>query len=258
MARRSGTVAGFVLSHLEFDLLWEDLGNGAAPYPLSVPSHGETLDERDELGLRVFDALVEAGLVDGEEVCPELVDLFKLLADPVVSVDALVVADEPWRMLAATAGSRGVLAVLDSREVALEPLPGNDLVSTVSKIIGESVRGPGERVRMPRSAFSAAMDGYVRAGYPGFQAALAGAGVTGRAMRPLATMVTSVRHAAGQLAANGSRGRSPITSWFDTEAGRYAVTGEDIDGEEWVTVTPAGGMWMANSLVSLLASVQDS
>jgi len=256
MARRSATASGVVLSHVEFDLLWEDLGSGEAPYPLSVPSHGVTMDERAQLGQRVFDGLADAGLADGDEVAPDLAEMFTLLGESVLSVDALVVADEPWRMLAATGGGRGVLAVLDGREVALEPLYAGDLVSTVSRIIGEASRGPGERVRMPRSAFAAAMDGYARAGYPGFETALSGAGVTGRAVRPLATMVTSVRHAAGQLAANGARGRTPVTSWFDTEAGRYAVTGEDIGGEEWVTVTPAGGMWMANQVTALVESVQ--
>ena len=90
MARRSATASGVVLSHVEFDLLWEDLGNGEAPYPLSVPSHGVTMDERAQLGQRVFGGLAEAGLADGDEVSPELAELFTLLGESALSVDALV------------------------------------------------------------------------------------------------------------------------------------------------------------------------
>jgi hypothetical protein len=242
-----------VLSHLEFDLLWEDLGNGDMPYPLSVPSHGETMAARDELGATVFAALGEAGLADEHDVAPELIDLFELLSSPVVSVDALVVGDEPWRLLAAVKDKLGVLAVLDSREVALEPFRGNELVPTVVRILGEATPGPGGQMRLPRVAFSAAMDGYARGGYAGFETALSTAGITGRTVRPLATLVTSARYAAGQLAVNGPGGRSPVTSWFDTEAGRYAVTGEDLGGEAWVTVTPADGSWIADRIASLVA-----
>lgn len=67
------------------------------------------------------------------------------------------------------------------------------------------------------------MNAFASDGYEGFTAALARAGVVGRAVRALSSIVDSPRACSGQLAANGPAGRSPIVTWFDTEAGRYGV-----------------------------------
>lgn len=257
MARRTATAAGVILSHLEFDLLWEDLGpGGPPPYPFDVPSHGATHAERDDLGVRVFAGLTEAGLTDGDDVDPELADLFALLGSPALSVDALVVGDAPWRLLAAVRDAAGVLAVLDERDLVLEPLRAADLVPAVTRMLGDVAAGPGDQLRLPRAAYSAAMDAYTRAGYDAFERALSAAGVSGRAVRPLATLVTAERHAAGQLAATGPAGRSPVLAWFDTAAGRYAVTPEDTVGEPWVMVTPADSTWLADRLTRMVEAAR--
>lgn len=248
MARRSAT--GVVLTHLEFDLLWEDLGGGDPPYPLEVPSHGETEDERDALGGEVLRTLTAAGLADGEDVSPELEDLFDLLVHGEVSVDALVFRPTPWRVLATARGRRGVLAVLNDREVALEPV--TDLVGAITKVVGDAPAGPGEPVALPRPAFSAAMDAYAKSGHTGLERALAQARVTGRATRAITTLVDSPRAAGGQLAATGPTGRSRILSWTDTAAGRYTMTTDDTD---WVHVTPADTPRLARHLTTLLTTV---
>ncbi|MBB5959145.1 hypothetical protein FHS29_005765 [Saccharothrix tamanrassetensis] len=252
MARRSATTV--VLSHLEFDLLWEDLGVGDPPYPLEVDSHGETLAERDDLGVDVFRSLASAGLADGDDVAPELEELFGYLTGSTLSADALVFRPQPWRVLAAVRGGRGVLAVLNDQEVALEPI--GDLVGAMARVIGDERPGPGEQLRLPRSVFSAAMQAYATAGYPALERALAVGGVTGRATRAITTLVESGRGAAGQLACTGPSGRSPVLSWTDTTAGRYAMANEDVAGEPWVLVTPADGAWLTRRLTGLLADVR--
>jgi hypothetical protein len=252
MARRTATASGVILSHLEFDLLWEDLGpGGPPPYPFDVPAHGATHAERDDLGVRVFAGLTEAGLTDGDDVDPALADLFVLLGAPALSVDALVLGEAPWRMLAAVQGPAGVLAVLDERDLVLEPLRATDLVPAVTRMLGAQPPGPGDQLRLPRAAYSAAMDAYAQAGYDAFERALGAAGITGRAVRPLATLVTAERYAAGQLAATGPAGRTPVLAWFDTAAGRYAVTPENVGGEPWVMVTPADDAWLADRVARL-------
>ncbi|MEV6628712.1 ESX secretion-associated protein EspG, partial [Amycolatopsis sp. NPDC051114] len=191
MARRTATAAGVILSHLEFDLLWADLGpGGPPPYPFDVPAHGATHAERDDLGVRVFAGLAEAGLTDGDDVDPGLADLFALLGSPSLSVDALVLGEAPWRLLAAVRGAAGVLAVLDERDLVLEPLRPADLVPAVARMLGDVEAGPGDQLRLPRAAYSAAMDAYARSGYDAFERELGTAGITGRAVRPLATLVT--------------------------------------------------------------------
>ncbi|WP_309114793.1 ESX secretion-associated protein EspG [Saccharothrix sp.] len=252
MARRSGTAV--VLSHLEFDLLWEDLGAGDPPYPLEVPSHGETMAERDALGAQVFRTLSEAGLADGDDVAPEVEDLFGYLTGSTLSVDALVFRPQPWRVLAAVRGARGVLAVLNDREVALEPI--TDLVPAVAKVVGDAQPGPGDQIRLPRTAFSAAVDAYATGGYAALERALAQAGITGRATRALTTLLESGRGAAGQLAGSGPGGRTPVLSWTDTTAGRYAMAAEDVAGEPWVRIAPADGAALVRHLTVLLDEVR--
>ncbi|MEU4806071.1 ESX secretion-associated protein EspG [Actinosynnema sp. NPDC023587] len=251
MARRSTTAV--VLSHLEFDLLWEDLGVGDPPYPLEVDSHGGTAAERDDLGVDVFRALEAAGLAEDGGPAPVLEDLFGYLTGSTLSVDALVFRPRPWRVLAAVRGPRGVLAVLNDREVALEPI--TDLVAAMSWVIGDSAPGPGEQVRLPRAVFAAAMRGYADSGHDGLERALAAGGVTGRATRAIRTLAESGRVAAGQVACTGPGGRSAILSWTDTTAGRYAMAAEQVAGEPWVSVSPADGASLARRLSELLAGV---
>ncbi|WP_020668803.1 ESX secretion-associated protein EspG [Amycolatopsis nigrescens] len=253
MVRRTAGGSGVVLSHLEFDLLWEDLDTGEPPYPISVASHGATVDERDALAEQVY-----AGLEQDEQLDDDVDELLNRLVRPEFSVDVQLMADESLQVLAATRGgpaAPGVFAVLSEAELVLEPLPGNGLLPAVAGLLGELAPGPGAPVSMPRSAYSAAMGGFVRNGYGGFEAALAAAGVTGSAVRAVATLVESRRTAAGQLAANGPGGRrSPVLNLFDTEAGRYLVT---LSGgtEQWVTVEPADQRRIMQRLTELLEDV---
>lgn len=256
MARRMTTVDGVVLSHLEFDLLWEDLDLGTPPYPLKVPSHGLTMTERDELGGQVFETLDRAGLIDGDRVAVELEEHLTLLARPVLSVDALLVGEVPLRLLAAAGRRHAVLAVLDHIELALRPIPARDLVGIVTDVIGDVPAGPGQPVRLPREVFSEAMNSFAAKGHDAFEWTLAQAGVTGRQVRALSTIVGTRRRCSGQLAANGPGGRSPVLAWFDTEAGRYGVTVDAVPGGRLVTVTPADGTWLAARLGELLDRVR--
>ncbi|ANZ40864.1 hypothetical protein BBK82_37655 [Lentzea guizhouensis] len=254
MARRLPATGAVVLSHLEFDLVWEDLGFGDLPAALDVPSHGATEAERDQLAAGVAETLAGAGLVDDhDDVVPELEELLGMLHHHAVSVDALVFADQPWRVLAAVRGSRGVLAVLNNEELALEPMARDDLVRAVVKVLGEHPAGPGEQVRLPRAAYSAALQGYVDHGYHGLERALADAGVRGSAMRPLITIAEAGRIGAGQLAVTGGRGRSPVLTWSDTKAGRYAITTEHVHEEQWVRVVPADPAWITRRLTDMVA-----
>ncbi len=254
MARRSPATGTVVLSHLEFDLVWEDLGFGDPPPALDVPSHGATEADRDRLGTEVFATLARAGLVnDHDDVVPELEELLGMLHHHTVSVDALVFGEQPWRVLAAVRGSRGVLAVLNNEELALEPIARDDLVRAVAKVLGDHPAGPGEQVRLPRPAYSAALRGYAETGYHGLERALADAGVRGSAMRPLITIAEAGRLAAGQLAVNGARGRSPVLTWSDTKAGRYVITTEHVRDEQWVRVVPADLTWITRRLTDMLA-----
>jgi ESX secretion-associated protein EspG len=243
------TADGVVLSHLEYDLLWADLEVGPQPYPLEVRSHGYTMAERDELGGQVFQTLARAGLIDErDEVDPRLDELLMLLARPAFSVDALVFGEQALRVLAAAGTREAVLAVLDEQELTMRTSPPHELVDRVAELAGRRPPGPGQPVRMPREVFSAAMRAFADNGFFGFERTLADAGVRGRETRALATIVESPRTASGQLAANRAGRRSGVVTWFDTEAGRYGATVENVAGTRWVSLTPADGRWLAERI----------
>lgn len=252
MVRRTSTGRGVALSHLEFDLLWNDLTEQQLPYPLDVPSHGATMAEREELGVGVFADLEQAGLIDGHDIDNGLESLMDLLNHPSLSMDALVFGVHALRVLAASKEHGGVLAVLDENEVILEPARADQLVAAVMSRIGDLPGGPGNPVRVTREVFSAAIDTYARHGYNSFERVLAEANITGRDVRAFATLVGSARKAAGQVAANGPAGRSPVLSWYDTEAGRYAVTVQNVGQERLATLSPANGAWIAHRLKAML------
>ncbi|MFD9961379.1 ESX secretion-associated protein EspG [Amycolatopsis sp. NPDC059020] len=50
----------------------------------------------------------------------------------------------------------------------------------------------------------------------------------------------------------------PVVSWFDTGAGRYGATVQDVAGTRWVTVTPANGHWLVNRVEELLHRVGET
>ena len=256
MARQLNGGDGVVLSHLEFDLLWEDLDLGPSPYPLEVRSHGATMDERDALGAQVAESLTEAGLLDdGDEPHPRLAELFGVLAEPVVSVDLLVFRDPPMRALVAAGRRIGALAIVDAGELALRPCRPDELPELAAGIVGEADPGPGRSVRLPRETFSEAMTAFAERGHDAFERVLTGAQLTGRDLRALSTLVTTPRIAYGQLAANGPGGRSPAVAWYDTEAGRYGAVVQESAGTRWVTVTPADGAWLRDRIAQALESV---
>jgi hypothetical protein len=256
VARHLAEADGVVLSHLEFDLLWTDLDLGELPYPLDVPSHGYTMAEREELGGQVFESLDAAGLIDGEEISRELGEWLALLGRPALSVDALLIGEVPLRLLAAAGRRHGVLAVLDAAELALRPIAPGELVDAVAAVIGDAPAGRGEPVRLPRETFSAAMNAFATKGHEGFEWELSRAGVTGREVRALSTLVGARRTCSGQLGANGPGGRSPVLAWFDTEAGRYLAAVEAVAGDRWVTLAPADGHRLVTHLAELVGRVR--
>ncbi|MFD2471722.1 ESX secretion-associated protein EspG [Amycolatopsis silviterrae] len=256
MARHLPGIDGLALSHLEFDLLWSDFGTGPVPYPLDVPSHGQTMDERDALGAKVAESLAEAGLLDDEdEPHPRLREVFEVLAEPEFSVDLLVFRDPPLRALAAAGRKLGVLAVLDAGELALRPCYPDDIPQLAAGVVGAADPGPGDPVRLPRSAFSEAMQAFAENGHAAFERALGRAGLSGRDLRAISTLVATPRVAYGQFAVNGPGGRSPVVAWYDTEAGRYGAVVRESAGTQWVTVAPADHAWLADRMHELARGV---
>ena len=249
------------LSHLEFDFIWEHLGMGEAPYPIVVRSFGETMEERAVLREQVRDSLRAKGLHDGEVLSPRLEELLALAARGRFTVDGQLSAGEHVRVLAASHGTEGVLVAQTEEEIRVVPVRHGKVVAAVIALVPDEKPGPGGAARLPRQAFDDAIDEYQRSGYVGLERTLTGAGVTGRDLRTVITLVESARHGGGQLAANkvdtvGRRARTPVVNWFDTSAGRYLAHVEvSADRTEWLTIAPADTARIEQRLTTVIAAL---
>lgn len=249
------------LSHLEFDFICEHLGVGELPYPIDIRSHGETMEERVVLRQEVRESLRAKGLHDGEVVSPRLEELLTLAARGPFTVDGQLSVGEYVRVLAASRGPAGVLVAQTDDEVRVVPVRDGKVVRAVIALVPDEKPGPGGAARLPRTAFDESIDEYQRTGYVGLERTLTGAGVTGRELRTVITLVESARHGGGQLAANsvdsmGRRNRTPVVNWFDTAAGRYLVHAEvGQDRAEWLTVAPADTARIEERLTRLAAAL---
>ncbi len=55
----------------QYDICWADLNLGEYVYPLQVPGHGRTYDERAQLRRRVYQQLEARRLARGERLEPD-------------------------------------------------------------------------------------------------------------------------------------------------------------------------------------------
>ncbi|MFJ6676456.1 ESX secretion-associated protein EspG [Actinosynnema sp. NPDC091369] len=217
------------LSLPAFEVLWDDLDAGALPYPLDMPSLGETFDERRRIRQAVHADLDRRGLTRRGRPEAELEDALRLLHRPATRVTVLgmpdVRADALLRAVVVARGNYAVRAVQQGDFVLLDVVRG--AAEAAVEVLPPLRPGPGKPVTV--AAKDLAPDepqGFTRAvrrsGNPDVKAV--------REM--LAGPITGTGH----FAVDGAE--HPIT-WFDTERGRYASSGSD-----WLTVAPAdrGGL----------------
>jgi hypothetical protein len=223
------------LTPVALDFLWESLDAGELPYPLDIPSHGTTMDERSALRHRVFEDLRAQRMLEQDgRLAPHVEDWLTLLAHGTQSIDAV---HENTAALAVGDGTRALLAVQTNDGLTLRPIDPTSLVSTVVALLPNHPRGtersitvPAQELDNPRSA----MDRDV-----------------------MKALSAQPKLRAGQLAANarnpmGGRRRAPVLSWFDTADGRYLTySKKSRDGVEWVTIAPADAATLRQRLSEL-------
>ncbi len=225
------------LSPLTLDFLWESLDAGELPYPLAVPSHGVTADERRALRRQVFGELRERDLPGGR-----VADWLSLLARADRSVDSVFRegGGPAVAALAVAAGSRALLATQTPDGVWLRPIDAASLASSVVGLLPAVARGTEPSVTVAAEDLPEGRSPADR--------------------RVLARFAAQPHHRAGQLAVNArgpaGRARSPVLSWFDTGTGRYLTYAKrGPDGHEWITMAPADAPTLRHRLGELLAGV---
>jgi hypothetical protein len=237
----------FVLSTVEYEVLWSLVGLGRMPYPIDVPGHGVTEEERARVVEHARDGLRAGGLLRGDLLDPDLEAALRVLAAPRVSVDAVGYSAGPLRGLVASDGSRAVLAALDGDHLALATVRPTALAPSIVQVLPAGSLGRGQAMSVPYEALrqSAAPDDETGEGNPfaddAERDALLGAGVSASDADTLLDLANG-RIAGGQFGVNtadrfgGTMRRNPtLVTWFDTAEGRYLLVRQG----EWLSLSPA-------------------
>jgi hypothetical protein len=246
----------FLLSPLEFDVLWHDLRLGRVPYPLDVPSEGATEQERRVLVTRTKDELRSRGLVDNQR----LEDFLRLLDDHKVSVDAVAGLDRTVRALAVSNGERAALAIIDSDQVGLLEIRETGIAREIVKVLPDAVPGPGTAVNVRVQSLQDAVaiqeaeeastaDDLFGDGGLDDQEALQQAGLSEQDAKQFEELASN-RVAGGQFGVTQDQQRSGVViNWFDTHQGRYLM----VNSDGWMSLSPTDNDRIATRINAVLA-----
>lgn len=212
-----------VLTAVEFDALWEQLGLGPSPVALRLRSPGSAPAQRRALVAAGWPALRDRGLAGPTGPEPELARLMRLLAGPAAQLELRATWGHSVRAIAAGGPGAGVLAVRQDATVTLGGC--GSLPAGLLSVLPHAGPGSGRACTVPTAALTAAALTTQTAPVARLLDA-----VTGRAqLVALATDRCGVARRAGG-----------VVGVLDTAGGRYLLTRSvRADGVEWITVAPA-------------------
>lgn len=252
----------FELTAREFDFVWSHLGLAEMPYPVDVPSNGATVEERARLRAETFESLRFKGILhDGERVTPGLVDLLRVLAEPVTSVDTVGYGEGPIRGLAASDGTTGALVSLVDGVLAFAAIRPTALATSIVEVLPPGQAGSGMAFRVPRQALHKAASGededdpfgggderdILMANGVNDEDATKLVELADRRVRGGQFGVTRTGRATRLRQGTRTRAKTMIT-WFDTGDGRYLM----VQDGAWVSLAPADGTRIAHRIDELL------
>lgn len=238
--------AGFTMSRLEFDVVWEHLRLGPFPTVYRMLGHGHTYDERVRLVDQAWASLRVRGMGGPTAPNPLLAELLGVLARPEREVDARTGhRGREVRALAGATGDRATLGVLTADGFSFTEITPGGLSRAVVGLLPDHPPGTGHSVTLSSASFRAACEASGDTAN-GLRAAL-----TERGMRPddadqLANALGGP-FGGGQFGAAvrdrwGRRHRaSHVVGFVDTASGRYSLESKPFLGgaEQWTTIAPA-------------------
>ncbi|QQQ75583.1 ESX secretion-associated protein EspG [Saccharothrix sp. 6-C] len=248
----------FVLTPRELDVLWSHLDLGRLPYPLDVPSVGDSEEERKRLREEVLAAYGEPD--------PRLVALLRLLGNHEVAVDAVAHVDRSVRAVAVSDGGRAALAVIDSGSIGVLEIRPTALARSIVEVLPDGSAGPGSALSLRLETLNAAValqneqpddedDDPWGSGELDEREALQKAGLSREDASVISELATS-RVAGGQFGVSVGGGyrrarAGALITWFDTPQGRYLMVHED----GWLSLAPTDNDRIATRIASVLSSV---
>ncbi|MCP2244122.1 ESX secretion-associated protein EspG [Lentzea aerocolonigenes] len=246
----------FLLSPREFDVLWHELRLGRMPYPLDVPSEGDTEQDRRVLREKTLDELRARGLADDQR----LADHLRLLDEHDVSVDAVAGLDRTVRALAVSNGERAVLAIIDDDRVGLLAIRETGIAREIVRVLPDGEPGPGTAVNVRVETLQDAIalqeaeqqddsDDPWGDGEIDDRQALQQAGLSAQDARQFDELAAN-RVAGGQFGVTLGKQRSGVViNWFDTHQGRYLM----VNSDGWLSLSPTDNDRIATRINAVLA-----
>ena len=247
--------APYVLSAVEFDVVWRGLGLGAPPVVLQLPSPGRTHRERRRVEAEAWATLRDRGFAPGSD----LMQLLGLLAAPSPRVEVRAWGTSTRRAVVAASrsesrGDGGVVARRRDDTVVVEPC--GSVAGAVIGLLAGGRPGPGRAASVPGPELDEALR---RPSGAGLRADLVTLGVDPAEAGLVARMLHAV---AGRAQINvvvpdrwGVLRRSgELLEVLDGPAGRYLLTRTcGGDGTCWTTVAPVDDRRLLHRVAELLS-----
>lgn len=237
---------------LELDFLWEALGAGELPYPLTLKLHGETEGRRSMLRRDTMTALAARNLVSMTgRLDAELEDLLTVLARPDTAIDLLFLPeDDGDHTVAAFAGRLGdnaVVALQQADGIELRPVRADAMAGELVALLPAERRGTEVSVSLPADEFTIRT---VRR---------PGGTDSDQHSRDVAYRLLADRNVRyGEFAVSardrlrGTMVRTPVLTWSDKSSGRYI----SYVRNGWRTIAPADAGMLRHQLAELTADVE--
>ena len=244
----------YVLSAVEFDVVWRDLGLGAPPVVLQLPSPGRTHRERRRVEAEAWAAVHDRGLAPGSD----LTQLLGLLAAPSPRVEVRAWGASTRRAVLAArrsqSGDGGVVARRRDDTVVVEPC-GSVSVAVIGLLAGGR-SGPGRAASVPGPELDETLR---RPSGAGLRADLVSLGVDPAEAGLVARMLHAVAGRAQITCAAPDRWgvmrrSGELLEVLDGPAGRYLMTRTcGGDGTCWITVAPVDDRRLRHRVAELLS-----
>ncbi|MGQ0838296.1 ESX secretion-associated protein EspG [Actinokineospora sp.] len=247
-----------------FDVLWDDLGLGALPFPLEIACHGDTLDERARIKVAVYNELNRRRLIRSGRPIPELDDSLRLLATRETAITLVVMHETTGpsrtKALVAARGKQAVLAVQRRHAIHLTEVRDTAIIESVVDLLPESRPGPGRSMTLP--AATPTVERHSRAEHGSFLRPMTNRAPDRVELAQIAAVMERPVHRAGLLGVTlrdtrGKLQRLPGVIWLDNDQGRYALSVKrGADGADWTTLSPIDNSRLATRLGEILATAR--
>ena len=254
------------ISHEEYRTAWHCLGLGTRHWNMDLPGLPELTEDEHRVRVgRMLDSLQTRGLANRRCLAPELEDALRLLANPLREINGSVhVGAARLRLLAGARGDRGVLAMLDKRQLVMQTGPAGELCTSVAQLLPDRPAGSGSSVSVPEELLAQPASGG-KAGLTAVQLAdrLVRSGIKPAEAQAFTTMIRGPKAYGGKFGAarrdrHGARhSAGAALVYLATERGGYTLQPlRGPDGSAWTTLAPATLAQVAQRLDQLLDGIR--